>query len=102
MGISVPAKPERFTEANIETATTNANAAECQTSPTDPTTSAHTPPRMLEVWTCRRSGSHQRLSCTCPVASPRTTIVTDCSPVLPEIAWITGMKDARRMTLPSV
>jgi hypothetical protein len=46
--------------------------------------------------------SHQRLSCTWPVANPRTTIVTDCSPVLPEIAWITGMKEARRMTFPSV
>src|SRR5215475_3851556 len=77
IGIIVPAKPDRFTEANIERATTSAKAAECQNHPTKPTTSAHTPPRMLEVCTCRRSGSHQRLSCTCPVASPRTTIVTD-------------------------
>src|SRR5262247_1493090 len=77
MGISVPAKPETFTETNIETATTKAKPTECQSQPTEPTTSAHTPPRMLEVWTCRCSGSHHRLSCTWPVASPRTTIVTD-------------------------
>ncbi len=63
-----------------------------------PTSTPHTPPRMLDVCICRRSGSHQRVICTCPVASPRTTIVTDWSPVLPEIAWITGMNDASRMT----
>ena len=57
---------------------------------------------MLEVWIWRRSGSHQRSRCTWPVARPRTTIVTDCSPVLPEMAWITGMKDASRITLASV
>ncbi len=57
---------------------------------------------MLEVWICRRSGSHQRSRCTWPVASPRTIIVTDCRPVSPEIAWMTGMNVARRMTLARV
>ena len=57
---------------------------------------------MLDVWTWRQSGSHQRTSCTCPVASPRTIIVTDCRPVFPEIAWMTGMNEASRMTLLSV
>ena len=63
-----------------------------------PTTRPHTPPRIVDVWIWRRSGSHQRSRWTCPVARPRTTIVTDCSPVLPEIAWITGMNDASRIT----
>src|SRR5215470_5402077 len=49
IGIIVPAKPDRFTEANIEKATTSANVAECQSHATEPTTSAHIPPRMLEV-----------------------------------------------------
>src|SRR5207244_11560293 len=89
IGITVPAVPERFTETNIETATTRAKAGECQSQPTTPTTSAHTAPRMREVCACRRSGHHQRESWHWPVASPRTTTVTDCSPVLPEIAWIT-------------
>src|SRR5262245_50848935 len=102
MGIVVPAKPERLTEMNIESATTQAKAAECHTQPTIPTESAQMPPRMLEVSTCRRSGSHQWLILTCPVARPRTIVVTDCRPVLPEIAWITGMNEASRMTLLSV
>ena len=64
IGISVPAVPERFTEMNIDTETTSANAGECQSQPTVPTTTAHTAPRMLEVCAWRRSGSHQRASCT--------------------------------------
>src|SRR4029453_4783218 len=102
MGIIVPAKPERFTEMNIETAPTHAKAAECQSQPTVPTVSAQIPPRMLEVSTCRLSGSHHWPILTCPVARPATTMVTDCSPVFPEIAWITGMNEASRITLLSV
>jgi len=60
MGIAVPAAPERFTEVNIETATTRPKAGECHASPIAPTTAAHTTPMMLEVCTCRRTGSHHR------------------------------------------
>ena len=67
-----------------------------------PTTTAQTAPRMPRSGSAASSGSHQRLSWTWPVARPRTTMVTDCSPVLPEMAWITGMNEASRMTLPSV
>src|SRR5438034_11307754 len=102
MGMAVPAHPERLTETNMEMATTRPNVSECHRYPITPTTTAHTAPRMAEVWICRQSGSHQRLSCTCPVARPRTTMVTDCRHVLPDMAWITGMNDASRMTLPRV
>ena len=60
----VPATPEKFTEMNMETATMNPKAGECQRVPITPTTIPQIPPRMLEVWICRRSGSHHRASCT--------------------------------------
>ena len=85
--MAVPAAPERFTEMNIDTATTRPkDSVPCHTAPSTPTTSPHTAPMIDVVWIWRSSGSHHRASCTWPVARPRTTIVTDCSPVLPEIA----------------
>ena len=44
IGMTVPAIPERFTEMNMDTATTKAKAAECQKRPTVPTTTAQTAP----------------------------------------------------------
>ncbi len=38
----------------------------------------------------------------CPVARPRTTMVEDCSPILPPIAMTTGMKMARTMYCSSI
>src|SRR6059036_104354 len=103
IGMAVPAAPERLTEMNIETATTRPkDTVPCHTAPRIPTTTPHTAPMIDVVWIWRSRGSHQRASCTWPVARPRTTIVTDCSPVLPEMAWMTGMKEARRITRLSV
>src|SRR5437667_1627827 len=50
IGIVVPAAPERFTDTNIETATTSPNAGDCHRIPIRPTVRRHTLPRILDAW----------------------------------------------------
>src|SRR2546430_14789395 len=51
IGMAVPAAPERFTEMNIETATTKPKEiVPCHTAPSSPTTTPHTAPMIEVVW----------------------------------------------------
>ena len=77
IGSIVPAKPDRLTDTNIETATTKAKAAECQSGthrPDHDRAHAAEDARRLHLPAERL---HQRLQLYLAGREPRTTIVTD-------------------------